>query len=78
MTVAVSILDRVFANADRLAALLNISRSALYARALAAFVGYHAPHRVTEEMNAVVEAVGVLSDPFRRAAVRRRLERVEW
>jgi metal-responsive CopG/Arc/MetJ family transcriptional regulator len=78
MKVAVSIPDRVFAEAERLAVHLKTSRSALYARALAAFVGNHAQDRVTEKMNAVVDAVGASSDPFSRAAARRVFERVEW
>ncbi len=78
MKVAVSIPDRVFAEAERLAAQLKTSRSALYARALSAFVGNHAEDRVTEKMNAVIDAVGATSDTFSRAAARQLLERVEW
>ena len=78
MKVAVSIPDRVFAEAERLAAHLKTSRSELYARALAAFVGNHAQDRVTERMNAVVDAVGESPDPFSHAAARRVFERVEW
>jgi len=78
MKVAVSIPDRVFTEAERLAAHLKTSRSELYARALAAFVGNHAQDRVTEKMNAVVDAVGASPDPFSQAAARRVLERVEW
>ena len=78
MKVAVSIPDRVFNEAERLAGLLKTSRSELYARALAAFVGNHADDSVTEKMNAVVDAVGMAPDPFSRAAARHVLERVEW
>jgi len=78
MKVAVSIPDRVFEEAERLASQLKTSRSALYARALAAFVGNHAQDSVTETMNAVVDRVGASPDPFSRAAARRVLERVEW
>lgn len=78
MKVAVSIPDRIFAEAEQLAAQLQTSRSALYARALSAFVGNHGEDRVTEKMNAVVDAVGASSDPFSRAAARRVFERVEW
>ena len=78
MKVAVSIPDRVFAEAERLAAQLKTSRSALYARALAAFVGSHAEDRVTEKMNAVIDGVGESSDASSRAAARRVFERVEW
>ena len=78
MKVAVSIPDRVFEDAERLAGQLKTSRSALYARALAAFVGNHAQDSVTEKMNAAVDGVGASSDPFSRVAARRVLERVEW
>lgn len=78
MKVAVSIPDRVFAEAERLAAHLKTSRSKLYARALALFVGTHAHDRVTERMNAVVDDVGASSDAFGGAAARRVFERVEW
>jgi metal-responsive CopG/Arc/MetJ family transcriptional regulator len=78
MKIAVSIPDRIFAEAERLAAQLKTSRSALYARALAAFVGSHAEDRVTEKMNATIDAIDEPSDPFHQAAARRVLDRVEW
>jgi len=78
MKVAVSIPDPVFEEAERLAAHLKTSRSELYARALAAYVGDRAPDRVTEAMDAVVDAVGGSADGFSRAAARRVFERVEW
>lgn len=78
MKVAVSIPDPVFAEAERLARHLNTSRSELYARALAAFVGGHAPDRVTAAMNDVVDELGAEAEPFRAAAARRVFERTEW
>jgi metal-responsive CopG/Arc/MetJ family transcriptional regulator len=78
MKVAVSIPDPVFAEAEQLAAHLKTSRSNLYARALAAFVGNHAQERVTEKMNAVVDTVDASPDLFSKAAARRVFERVEW
>ena len=78
MKVAVSIPDSVFAEAERLARRMNTSRSEIYARALAAFVGDHAPDRVTQAINEVVDAVGTEPDAFTRAAARRALERTEW
>lgn len=78
MKVAVSIPDRVFQEAERLAGQLKTSRSALYARALTLFLGNHAGDRVTEQMNAVVDAVGESSDVFGQAAARRVFDRVEW
>ena len=78
MKVAVSIPDRVFDEADRLAGELKTSRSEIYARALAAFIDDHDPDRVTQAMNAVVDAVQPEPDEFVEAAARRVLERVEW
>jgi len=78
MKVAVSIPDDVFEEADRLAQRLKSSRSEVYARALAEFVGNHAPDRVTEAMDAVIDSVSGGPDEFSRAAARRVLDRIEW
>lgn len=78
MKVAVSIPDDVFEEADRLAQRLKSSRSEVYARALAEFVGTHAPDRVTEAMDAAIDSVGDEPDEFTRAAARRVFDRVEW
>lgn len=78
MKVAVSIPDPVFAEAELLAKRLNASRSEIYARALDAFVGSHAPDRVTAAIDAIVDAVGEQPDDFAGAAARRVFDRVEW
>ena len=78
MKTAVSIPDPVYQDAERLAKRLKTSRSELYARALAQFIGDHAPDRVTEALNAVVDATDTPSDEFVRAAARRTIERAEW
>ena len=78
MKVAVSIPDDVFEEADALAARLHTSRSDIYARALAAFVGEHDQDQVAEAMNHVVDAVGQPADEFTLAAARRVLHRSEW
>lgn len=78
MKVAVSIPDPIFADAEALAAELATSRSDIYARALAEFIGHHAPERVTALMNQVLDAVGEEADPFPGAAARRVLGRSEW
>jgi metal-responsive CopG/Arc/MetJ family transcriptional regulator len=78
MKVAVSIPDEVFAEAEKLAARLHTSRSDVYARALDAFVAEHAPDRVTEGMNQVVDAIEPEADEFTKAAARRALTKVEW
>jgi metal-responsive CopG/Arc/MetJ family transcriptional regulator len=78
MKTAVSIPDDVFEEAERLAADLRTSRSQLYSRALQEFVARHAPDRLTEAMNRVIDDVGGEVDEFSQRAARRVLERVEW
>jgi len=78
MKTAVSIPDDVFEEAERLAIELRTSRSQLYSRALQEFVARHAPNRLTEAMNRVIDEVGDEVDEFSRRAARRVLEKVEW
>ena len=78
MKTAVSIPDEVFEEAERLAAELRTSRSELYSRALREYVARHAPDRLTEAMNRVIEEVGSETDEFSRRAARRVLEHVDW
>jgi len=78
MKTAVSIPDEVFEEAERLVSELQTSRSQLYSRALQEFVARHAPDRLTEAMNQVVDAVGTEIDEFSQRASRRVLEQVEW
>lgn len=78
MKTAVSIPDELFDEAERLAADMQTSRSQLYSRALQEFVARHAPDRLTEAMNRVIDEVGEEVDEFSRRAARRALERIEW
>ncbi len=78
MKVAVSIPDGVFAEAEALVSRYKTSRSELYSRALHAFIGQHAPDRVTQAMNAAVDAVGEEPDLFIKEAARRILAATEW
>jgi metal-responsive CopG/Arc/MetJ family transcriptional regulator len=78
MKTAISIPDHVFEEAERLAAELQTSRSQLYSRALQEFVARHAPDRLTEAMNRVVDEVGTEVDELGRRAARQILERSEW
>jgi len=57
MKTAVSIPDDIFNEAETLAKELKTSRSDVYARALAAFVGDHSADRVTQAMNAALDIV---------------------
>ena len=53
MKTAISIRDDIFEAAERTATTLGISRSELYARAVAEFVSLYSGERVTERLNAV-------------------------
>ncbi len=78
MKTAISIPDEIFEEAERLASELKTSRSQLYSRALQEFVARHAPDRLTEAMNRVLDEVGTEVDEFTKDASRQVLERVEW
>lgn len=78
MKTAISIPDDVFEEAERLAQELRTSRSQLYSRALSEFVARHAPDRITEAMNRVIDEVGDEVDEFSQRAAQLVFERVEW
>ena len=58
MKIAVSIPDRVFESAEKLAARLGVSRSQLYARALASLVEKHREDLITSRLNEIYESNG--------------------
>jgi len=78
MKTALSIPEDVFEQGERLARRLHVTRSRLYARALADFVVQHEDDTITSAMNEVLREVGVESDEFTRRAARQALRRVEW
>jgi metal-responsive CopG/Arc/MetJ family transcriptional regulator len=78
MKTAISLPDHVFSAADALARRLGISRSRLYATALAEYVAKHRAAKVTEHLNAVYEARTSQLDPGLRRAQRRAVARHEW
>jgi hypothetical protein len=53
MKIALSIPDEVFASGETLGKRLGVSRSRLYATALAEFVAKHRGRKVTDRLNAV-------------------------
>jgi metal-responsive CopG/Arc/MetJ family transcriptional regulator len=73
MKTAVSIPDPLFEAADQLAARLGISRSALYARALARELSVESDDEVTARLNDVYSSVGSELDPLLAARQRRTL-----
>jgi metal-responsive CopG/Arc/MetJ family transcriptional regulator len=76
MKTAVSIPDPVFQSADALASRLGMSRSQLYATALAEYLAKHRDAKVTEQLNTVYAATA--TDPAVRTAARQTLDRSEW
>jgi metal-responsive CopG/Arc/MetJ family transcriptional regulator len=55
MKTAISIPDELFKEADHLAHRLRISRSELYASAVADYIGDHRKEAVTERLNEIYE-----------------------
>lgn len=78
MKTAISVPDRLYHHADALARRLGLSRSRLYATALAEFVAKHQASKVTERLDAVYAAQPGGLEPDLRRAQRRALPRGEW
>ncbi len=79
MKTAISIPDDVFVEADQLAQRLGVSRSELYARAVAEFVAKHDQQTLTARLNAVYGAQPSAVDRrLRRAQGRTLRHRSEW
>jgi antitoxin MazE6 len=78
MKTAISIPDKVLAEAERLSRRLKKSRSQVYTEAVTKYIAGHDPEPITEAMNRVCEAVDTYPDPAIAAAARRTLEDIEW
>ena len=78
MKAALSIPDRIFSAADALARTLRVSRSRLYATALAEYLAKHQAARVTERLDAVYHAEAPKLDAAVRRAQQHVLRHVEW
>ena len=78
MKVALSIPDELFESAETLGKRLGVSRSRLYATALADFLAKHRGRKVTERLNALYGAEDSRLDPDVRRLQRRSLERDSW
>ena len=78
MKTAISLPDDLFESADELADKLGVSRSELYARAVAEFLAKHQTADITARLNQVYGAQdGRLDGALRRAQARSVTER-EW
>ena len=79
MKTAVSIPDELFTKADALAAELGVSRSELYAKALAEFVSSKGADEVTARLNRVYGDQGTRdADPAWKARNRGVLLKSDW
>lgn len=78
MKTAISLPDELFRSGDALARRLGVSRSELYARALAEFVAKHKADQITQRLNAVYAAQDSRMDPAGALAQARILPRETW
>ena len=78
MKVALSIPDELFESAETLSRRLGVSRSRLYATALADYVARHRGRKTTDRLNAVYVGEPSRLDPAVRRAQRRSLESDAW
>jgi metal-responsive CopG/Arc/MetJ family transcriptional regulator len=78
MKIALSIPDELFESAETLSKRLGVSRSRLYATALADFVAKHRGRKVTERLNTLYANEESRLDPAVRRQQRRAVERNEW
>jgi metal-responsive CopG/Arc/MetJ family transcriptional regulator len=78
MKTAISLPDSLFKSGDTLAKRLGVSRSELYARALAEFVAKHKADQFTQRLNAIYADEDSRLDPAAIAAQVRTLSRESW
>ena len=78
MKIAISIPDDLFKSADTLAERLSVSRSELYATAVAEFLAKHHGKRVTEQLDQVYRTQPSQLDPTLHRAQARTLRAAEW
>jgi metal-responsive CopG/Arc/MetJ family transcriptional regulator len=78
MKTAISLPDEIFEDAEQLARRLKMSRSALFAEAVAEYVSRHSPEAITEDLDRVADALDTHLDRPMAATTRRILGRSEW
>ncbi len=78
MKTAVSLPDDLFASADALAERLGLSRSKLYATAVAEYLAKHRDEDVTSRLNDVFADAPSGIDPTLRTAQARSVSSDEW
>ena len=78
MKVAISLPDPVFDAAEQLAGRMHVSRSQLYAQAIAEFLAKRQGSRVTEQLDAVYAVEPATVDPALASAHHRALDDESW
>jgi metal-responsive CopG/Arc/MetJ family transcriptional regulator len=78
MKTAISIPDPLFAEAEQVAKRLRMSRSKLYATAIAQFVKQHGSRKVTERLNEVYAREKSQLDPVLHGLQLQALPREDW
>ena len=78
MKTAISLPDEIFEEAEQLARRLKVSRSALFAEAVAEYVARHEPEGITESLNRVADELDTHVDAPTESATQRLLRRSEW
>jgi metal-responsive CopG/Arc/MetJ family transcriptional regulator len=78
MKTAISIPDDIFASADQLAEQLGVSRSELYATAVAEFVAKHQATDVTARLDQLYATQPSRLEPALRRTQARAARRAEW
>jgi metal-responsive CopG/Arc/MetJ family transcriptional regulator len=78
MKTAISLPDDLFESADAMADRLGISRSELYARAMAEYLAKHRDEDITGRLNEIYSREPSGLDPAMRAAQARTLKSSEW
>ncbi|MBK8006476.1 MAG: ribbon-helix-helix protein, CopG family [Gemmatimonadetes bacterium] len=78
MKTAISLPDDLFASAEALAERLGVSRSALYATAVAEYLAKHQARKVTDRLNALYADESSALDPRLARAQKRSAARTAW
>jgi metal-responsive CopG/Arc/MetJ family transcriptional regulator len=78
MKTAISLPDDLFAAADALAERLGVSRSKLFATAVAEYIAKHQGRRVTAKLDALYATEDSTVDPALRAAQARAVRHEAW
>ena len=78
MKTAISLPDDLFASADALARRLGMSRSGLFAAALAEFLAKHKSSKISERLDTVYAAEESRLDAATSRSQRKVIRRAEW